>query len=384
MKKILMFASEFSPTIGGIATYTVQLSLAAHEIGYDITVIAPEFGESLYKSDKDKYPFEVIRYNSTGYSARDLPSMIWRAWRITRSSKFDIIHASDWPDLATLGLLNKFKRVPFVSTNHGNEILRALAYNYLKRRIQQNLFKTPRYIFANSNYTRSLMLKYFPDYPQRNVIVTYFGVDPRRFGNDNINRDIRKIYSIPRDHIILLTVSRLDKTKGHKTILKALTVLPEELKNKITYLIVGKLPTGGTTSKSYVTDIHQLAGNSGVNVVFAGAINYNDLKSYYSCANIFCMPSDPHPTIVESFGLVYLEAAAQGVPSIASRIGGIPEVVLHEKTGLLIEPADVSGMVQALTRLLKDMPYRERLGRAALNYAGTFTWKRCAEQTYDL
>jgi len=384
MKKILMFAAEFPPTIGGIGTYAVQLALASHEMGHIITVVAPQFGEDLYESDKNKYPFKVIRYNSTGYSGKDLPSMILRAWRITRSSKYNIIHTVDWPDFATLGLLNKIKHVPFVATKHGNEILRTFGSKNLKFRLQQNLHKIPLHMFTNSKYTRSLLLKYCPSYPINNITVTYFGVDPKRFGNSNINRDIKENYSIPSDHNIILTVSRLDKVKGHKTVLKALTNLPVELKNNITYLVIGDLVFGGSTSKSYVTDIHQLADNSGVNVVFTGAIDYNDLKPFYSIAKVFCMPSEPYSLRVESFGLVYLEAAAQGVPSIASRVGGVPEVVLHEKTGLLIEPGDISEMVQALTRLLTDEPYRKKLGDAALDYARTFTWERCAEQTYGL
>lgn len=379
-----MFTSEFPPIIGGIGTYTIQLALAAHKIGHDVTVVGPEFGDDLYESDKKTYPFNVIRYRLKRSWLTNLPSLLWHTWRITKLSKFDVIHAIDWPYFVTLALLSKIIRITFMTTVYGTEILRVFRIKKTKQKIEQLLFRTPQHVFAISEYTKSLLLKYCPGYSRENISITLLGIDPNRFGNDDVSRDIKQTYSIPADHKIIVTVSRLDERKGHITVLKALRNLPVEVKRKITYLIIGEYVVGGTTNISYVKDIRQLADDSGVNVIFTGIVSDDELKSIYAISDVYCMPGEPHPLKVEGFGLVYLEAAAQGVPSIASRIGGVPEVVLHEKTGLLIEPGDVSGMVQALTRLLTDKPYRNNLGDAARDYARTFTWERCAEQTYGL
>ena len=84
---------------------------------------------------------------------------------------------------------------------------------------------------------------------------------------------------------------------------------------------------------------------------------------------------------MEGFGLAYLEAAAQGVPSIAT-IGGASEAVVHETSGLVIQPGDQAALDQALDRLLGDDVYRARLGDGARRKAEEHPWLRVAEATY--
>jgi len=85
---------------------------------------------------------------------------------------------------------------------------------------------------------------------------------------------------------------------------------------------------------------------------------------------VFAMPSR-----TDSFGIVYLEAWANGKPVVAANAGGVPEVVTHDETGLLVEFGDVDGLAQALGRLIADPAVASRLGEngLALVEAGT-TW----------
>ncbi|MCM2271737.1 MAG: glycosyltransferase family 4 protein, partial [candidate division Zixibacteria bacterium] len=103
----------------------------------------------------------------------------------------------------------------------------------------------------------------------------------------------------------------------------------------------------------------------------------------YSKSSIFCMPGVPHPLKVEGFGLAYLEAAAQGLPSIGTSIGGVPEVVRHDQTGIVIAPEDRRALASAINKLLTNNEYCIRLGRNARQEAEQFTWRRCAEATYE-
>lgn len=384
MKRILIPTFEFAPLIGGVGTYGHQMALAAHNLGHEVTVMAPDFGRDLAESDRERYPFRVVRYRCTGLSMRQLPAYLWRTWLWGTSSSYDLIHAIDWAYLVTFGLLNKLKQVPFVATVYGSETLRAFDSKALKRRIERQAFNSPTNIFAISEFTRTLLLDRCEALSPDKVTVTPPGVNPEAFTAVRNGLNIRDTYSIPRNHKIILTVSRLDERKGHRTVLKALATLPEELKRTVTYVVVGSFITGGDTSVSYPSELRQLAGESGVKVVFTGGVPNNHLKPLYAETAIFCMTGEPHPMKVEGFGLVYLEAAAQGVPSIGSRIGGVPEAVLHEKTGLLIEPGDVSQLVKCLSELLSNETKRIELGNAARSYARTFTWERCAEQTYGL
>ena len=90
----------------------------------------------------------------------------------------------------------------------------------------------------------------------------------------------------------------------------------------------------------------------------------DDVAPYLSGANLLLLPSQS-----ESFGLVALEALAAGVPVIASRVGGLPEVVHDGVSGYLFPPGDVEGMARQAVALLRDRSLAERLGRAGAKRA---------------
>lgn len=379
MKKILMLTNEFPPVTGGIGTYTVQLATAATVIGHDVTVVAPEPKAGFPGNFSNNYPFRVVRFRLHTFPPIKRLSQLLRTWCWVTADNFDIIHAVDWPHLLAMGLLNKFKSTPFVATVYGTEILWVLESRKLKHLFVKNVFEIPERIFAISEYVKSHLLSSRPEILPEDVSVTYLGVDPRLLDSSEQTKNIREIYSIPDDHKIILTLSRLDERKGHRVILRSLAKFPPELKRRVTHLIVG-----GGGDRTYISELHRLAGRTGVNVIFTGPMPDELLPSLYASPTLFCLPGELHPRKTEGFGLVYLEAAAKGLPSVACRIGGVPEVVLHQETGLLVEPEDEGGLTQALIRLLEDEQYCEKLGRAAYEYSKNFTWRRCAEQTYGL
>jgi glycosyltransferase involved in cell wall biosynthesis len=98
----------------------------------------------------------------------------------------------------------------------------------------------------------------------------------------------------------------------------------------------------------------------GVRVV-SGIRGYTaDWAALWRSGDVFVMP-----TRNEAFGLVYLEAAAAGVPAIGSNMNAVPEIIEHDRTGLLVEPGDEPGLVRALQRLISAPELRREMGRAA-------------------
>jgi phosphatidylinositol alpha-1,6-mannosyltransferase len=160
-------------------------------------------------------------------------------------------------------------------------------------------------------------------------------------------------------------------------VFKALAGLPASVAEKVAYVVVGQ---GGA---EYSAELRRLADQCSVPTVFTGPVANDDLRVLYASASVFCMPGEPHPRRVEGFGLVYLEAAAQGVAAIASRVGAIPEVVIDGETGIIIEPMDHEALGAALLRCLQDPAYARQLGDTAREWARGFSWGRCAEETYD-
>jgi glycosyltransferase involved in cell wall biosynthesis len=97
---------------------------------------------------------------------------------------------------------------------------------------------------------------------------------------------------------------------------------------------------------------------------------------YLRAADVFVLPSRS-----EAFGYAVLEAAVAGVPVIASRVGGIPEIIHHEREGLLVQSGDVSALAAALSRLLSDQTLRNRLGEAGLLRGRVFSVDQMVRQT---
>ena len=93
---------------------------------------------------------------------------------------------------------------------------------------------------------------------------------------------------------------------------------------------------------------------SGVDVRLLGALPSEEIRDIYGAADMFCLTGLPESSgRVEGFGLVYLEAAAGGLPSIATAVGGVPDAVLADETGILVPP-DVESISRAITELADD------------------------------
>ncbi|MGQ9614330.1 glycosyltransferase family 4 protein [Chloroflexus sp.] len=114
----------------------------------------------------------------------------------------------------------------------------------------------------------------------------------------------------------------------------------------------------------------------GASCQLLGALPSDDeVRSWYYRADLFCLPS-----VQEGFGIVFLEAMAAGLPIVATTAAAIPEVVPHGKAGLLVPPADVTALADALTTLLGDVSLRRRYGSFGRDYVAQFDWMRVAEQ----
>jgi glycosyltransferase involved in cell wall biosynthesis len=136
----------------------------------------------------------------------------------------------------------------------------------------------------------------------------------------------------------MVTVAQLTQRKGHSVTLAALGTLSEELRKRITWLVIG--PDG---ESGYVQRLRQLAAASDCDVRLLGALPDEQIRDIYGAADFFCLTGVPeHSGRVEGFGLVYLEAAAGGLPSVATAIGGVPDAVIADETGLLVSPSVLS------------------------------------------
>ena len=211
-------------------------------------------------------------------------------------------------------------------------------------------------IATNSKFTASLL----PFRPRGRLTVIYPGVDS---GNP---QRIPRLAPDPRSPKVLF-VGRLVRRKGADLLITALQAVRHSLPG-IRLEIVGDGPESGS--------LHLLSEKLGVSdaVQFHGALYGPELWKRYAEASLFVMPSRESPLDTEGFGTVFLEAGIFGVPSIGTRVGGIPEAIIDGTTGKLVDSENVDQLGRAIQDLLENPLELHRMGENAQKWASELSW----------
>ena len=217
-------------------------------------------------------------------------------------------------------------------------------------------------IIANSSYTRQLCM----DATGRtDISVISPGVDHGRFHPSCRTPECR-------DDPIVLFVGAMHPRKGADVFARAIPLL-HDLPAR--FIFAG--PSGPLEP-----EVRSIISGSGAHdrVDFRGQLSSEELPRVLAEAEIFVFP-----TVwgTEGFGMVAAEAMACGVPVVASRIAAIPEVVLDEETGLLVEPGDPVDLASKLRLLLGDPSRRRCLGRAGTKHVQQYRWDRLADELVE-
>jgi phosphatidyl-myo-inositol dimannoside synthase len=366
---IYVLTHEFFPKKGGIATFTEEMARAAVQIGHKVEVWAPR-GDS--SSDSD-FPFAVRRLKLKGSQDLSCQIKLAREWiRERRKLRKAMVYLSDpGPILAMcyLQFFKAFKPARLVITFHGSEV-KSFASNPIRRLIVNQLIKRADRISAPSEFTHGLIRKNFP----AAKLKTYLTPGALRSNFERPRNSARR----SSDKINILTVGRLHPRKGQAFIMEALADLPLAQRKKVSFWIVG---TGN--KQGYGDHLKALAKKMDFGVSFYGEVSNSQLEELYARASIFSMTSVNFRKSVEGFGLVYLEAAAHGLPIVANRVGGVAEAVSHGENGLLVDPGDKPGLTQAFDRLIQDHDLREKMGKNGLVWSRRNNWVQSAELLFN-
>ena len=157
---------------------------------------------------------------------------------------------------------------------------------------------------------------------------------------------------------ILLTLARLQVRKGHDMVVRSLPAIVASVPNAH-YLVVGK-----GDSARLVTIASELGVCDRLTVI--DYVPTENLPALFALCDVYVMVSryDPETREVEGFGIVYLEAAACGKPSVAGNQGGCPDAVTDQQTGIIVDPTDVLAIERAVIRLLSNEEKSRRMGLA--------------------
>ena len=283
----------------------------------------------------------------------------------------DVVHTHTW--YVGLGgmLVQSVHGVPLVVTLHSLEPLRPwkadqLGTGYAVSSWAERLaVERADRVIAVSAQMRSDILVHFRVDPDR-VVVIHNGVDTRAFARTD-RRDALARHGVREPYVLF--VGRISEQKGIFVLLAAAAALPDDVQ----LVLCASSPD---TSELLTRLETAVAGRPRVRWI-NDMVPVPEVVQLYSHAAAFVCPS-----IYEPFGIINLEAMACGAPVVASRVGGIPEVVVNGETGVLVEPGDGALLAQALRRVLAAPEVGRRMGQAGRRRVeAQFSWERIAEQT---
>jgi phosphatidylinositol alpha-1,6-mannosyltransferase len=325
-------------------------------------------GQAPESDDVDAlFPNRIDRVPIASGRMRSLPWMLlWsrHAAMLARTNHASFVWCGDLkPSTYPAKWITERLATPFGVFAYGGELLllqHRIHQSPLRRRAARALLRSAAVFVVNSEWTRQLCLTVLRelgiehgDARVRNVPL---GTDPAFFRPGIDPSTVRERYGLGEGRW-LLSVARFAPHKGIDTVLRALARL-QGTESDVRYVIAG----GGDGRRELEALVRQLKLEKRVR--FLTGVPDADLPALYNLAQVYVGVSRRTAHGVESFGIALAEAQSSGLPVVAGRSGGVPEVVRHGETGLLVEPESVEETAEAIRTLLRDPARARALGAA--------------------
>ncbi|QFG24960.1 glycosyltransferase family 4 protein [Actinomadura sp. WMMB 499] len=328
MARRLIVTNDFPPRRGGIETFVFEV---ARRFPPDEVVVYTSAEPGGAEFDRG-LPFPVVRDRAR--TLLPTPRVARTARRLIRAHGCDLVW---FGAAAPLGLLAGRLGVPSIATTHGHEVWWAGVPG--ARGVLRRIGARADAVTYLTEYTRRRIAPALGVDARLERLVP--GVDPDVFHPDADGTAVRRRFGLG-DRPVVLTVSRLVARKGQDRLIRALPRVREVVAGA-TLLIVGDGPREARLRRA-----------AGEGVVFAGPVPHAELPPFYAAADAFAMPCRSRRLGLETegLGIVFLEAAAAGLPVLAGDSGGAPETVRHGETGYVVDPASVEEIAGRLVDLL--------------------------------
>ncbi|MFC1708798.1 glycosyltransferase family 4 protein [Candidatus Omnitrophota bacterium] len=354
---------------GGITSYLTSLAISLKHNGHDV-VVASSGGDNQRTFSHNNIEYIKIPIRTKQEISIPVLLSYFTLKRFLLKNHIDVIHAHTRVTQVLAALLARKFNIPFIATCHG----------FFKPRWHRRTFPCwgDKTIAISSQVKEHLMREFKVE--EKNIFLVHNGIDldkledcrPEEAGN------LKDEVGINRESLVVGTTARFSTVKGLEFLIKS---LPEVLKvrDNVVLLLVGQ----GREEP----ELRKLAKGLGIEnkVVF---FKPTKVTSKYVCAmDIFVMPS-----IQEGLGISILEAQAQKVPVVASKVGGIPDIIEDRVTGILVEPKNESAIAKAILELsqnkelyslIKENAHAQLVNKFSLKQMVTKTEKAYIRSIHD-
>ena len=380
----VLVSYDFPPMIGGAHSWLYELY---RRWPTEVQVLTAEYSRDEFGATRER-EFDAqthgsLRISRTArtslqidlFSGRYVRSLWQQTGQIqalsrlggTRSVGCDVVHALRAFPEGVAGWLccrrnSRSKRL--VTYVHGEEILVSQTSRQLTM-LANRVYRDSDLVIANSESTRRILAD---AYPGVESLTVHPGVDVSRYANvvsDGSRR--RTEYGWPKDTVVVLTLARMEARKNHAMVIRSVAKLRAE--GIPVALICGGEGPEREMLKRLVEELHV---NEWVRLI--GAVEEKEKPKLFSSADLFAMPSITVGAMIEGFGIVFLEAAAAGLPTVCGKTGGQGEAVLNGKSGIAVDGESLEAVANAIRRLACSGELRKEFGDAGRKWAAENDW----------
>ncbi|MFC1865766.1 glycosyltransferase family 4 protein [Chloroflexota bacterium] len=355
--RITILSHWFLPNkVGGSELAVYNYAKILNQRGHEVHVITQ-------LDDKGLPGYEIMEgfhvHRIRRYRLRILNYLLYfmQVYRKVRELAPDVVHEQG---ISGLGFfVKRFLHLPYVIYPQGTEFY--LASRLYRRFIIRPAFNNATARIALTQEMASKMNRLCP----KEVNIIPNGVDRAKFEACSKN-DARRRLGITEGERIILCVANLWEVKGHEYLIKAMVEVVHGHPEACMFI------AGDGPLRDKIQDMVQVEG-LGEKVVFSGFVPHDKIPEYMAAADIFVLPS-----LSEGMPLVLLEAMAAGLPIVATKVGGVPEIIKDGENGFLVEPSNSSELAKKIIFLLQNDDIRRLFSDNNTRNVKDYNWERVA------
>lgn len=366
------YLKKYSHAGGPVVAYHLAFNMAQR--GHKVDIFTTAIGSKSFIENYDN--INIYRYPTSFRIGRANISFKMFQEALKYSVDLVHVHSGSFPIVGLAAMRHaKRENIPLVFTYHGDVqeshggLIRRMGISFCNKYLIDKVLSYARVIISLSeNYIdESRFLRKYRD----KIVVIPNGVNIEDFDIPYSKKECREKLGLPADEKIVLFFGNLVRYKGPDILVRAMpSILKEVPDTKLVFVGSGEMKG----------ELEKLSKKLSVDrcVKFAGFVSESSKILYYKAADVFSLPSTMGP---ECFPIAILEAMACGIPIVASKIGGIPDIVKDGKDGLLVPPKNQKALTDSIIYLLENEDIIRKMGKNGRGKVEDYSWERIAEET---